>query len=248
MNMNRDIFIGLCIITIAIIAAIIVIVWLVKRTVSFTEHVKSGYGKNPKPWLRKKEWVNRKVIWKGVVRGSLVFAVFAIAIFPILIALIINIHSFNKTNLLEIIPFLMVLAPIFGYFMYTWLQSKKFSRSICYLDSLPGEIGGFFKAKVEMYFPNEQPYDVNLILRLISYSNPFTHIPDIWEKKYIVRREEIEYRGKKKYMVPVNIDIPIDPPLKKYKNSWFLVLKINSPGINYYSNFNIPIFDIKKYE
>ena len=79
-----DKFIGLGIITVAIIAAIIVIIWLVKFTSSFAEHIKYGYGKNPKPWLRKKEWVNKKVIWKGLVRGSLVFAVFAIAIFPIL--------------------------------------------------------------------------------------------------------------------------------------------------------------------
>ena len=150
-------FIGLGIITVAIISAIIVIIWLVKYTSSFAENIKYGYGKNPKPWLRKKEWVNKKVIWKGLVRGSLVFAVFAIAIFPVLIALIINIISSNKKNLIEIIPFLMVLAPIFGYFMYTWLRSKKFSRSICYLETLPGEIGGFFKAKVEMYSPNEHP-------------------------------------------------------------------------------------------
>ena len=113
MNMNTDIFIGLCIITVAIIAAIIVIIWLVKYTSSFAEHIKDGYGKNPKPWLRKKEWVNKKVIWKGLVRGSLVFAVFAIAIFPVLIALIINVNSSNKKNLIEIIPFLMVFAFIF---------------------------------------------------------------------------------------------------------------------------------------
>ena len=245
--MNRDIFIGLGIITVAIIAAIFAIIWLVKFIISFSaDHIE--YGKNPKPWLRKKEWVNKKVVWKGFVRGSLVFAVFAIAIFPILIAFIININSFNIKNLLEIILSLMVVGPIFGYFMYTWLQSKKFSRSICYLETLPGEIGGFFKAKVEMYSPNEHPKDVNLILRLISYSNPLQHIPEIWEKEYIVRQEEIEYRGQNKYMVPVNIDIPIDPPLKKYKNSWLLILKIDSPGINYYSNFHIPIFDIKKYE
>ena len=149
---------------------------------------------------------------------------------------------------MEIIPFLIVLGPIFGYFMYTWLRSKKFGRSICYLETLPGEIGGFFKAKVEIYFPNVHPKDINLILRLISYSDPFQHIPAIWEKEYLIRQEEIEYRGQNKYMVPVNIDIPIDPPLLKYKNSWALVLKSNSPGINYESNFDIPIFDIKNYK
>jgi hypothetical protein len=87
-----------------------------------------------------------------------------------------------------------------------------------------------------------------LLIALIININPLQHIPEIWEKEYIIRQDEIEYRGKNKYMVPVNIDIPIDQPLKKYKNSWFLVLKIDSPGINCYSNFHIPIYDIEKYE
>lgn len=240
-------FIGLGIITVAIIAAIIAIIWLVKFIISSSaDHIK--YGKNPKPWLRKKEWVNKKVIWKGAVRGSLVFAVFAIAIFPILIALIININSSSKKNLIEIILFLMVLATIFGYFMYLWLRSKKFGHSICYIETLPGEIGGFFKAKVEIYFPNVHPKDVNLILRLISYSYSLQRYPNIWEKEKIIRQEQLECGSQNKYIVPVHIDIPIDVPLQKYKNNWFLVLKINSPGINYESNFHIPIFDIKKYE
>jgi len=39
---------------------------MVKFIISFSaDHIK--YGKNPKPWLRKKEWVNKKVIWKGAV-------------------------------------------------------------------------------------------------------------------------------------------------------------------------------------
>jgi len=142
----------------------------------------------------------------------------------------------------------MVLAPIFGYFMYAWLRSKKFGHSICYIETLPGEIGGFFKAKVEIYFPNVHPKDVNLILRLISRRHPFQRWPDIWEKEKIIRQEELEYGSQNKYIVPVHIDIPIDVPLQKYKNNWFLVLKINSPGINYESNFHIPIFDIKNYE
>jgi len=59
-------FIGLGIIIVSIIVAIIAISWMVKFIISFSaDHIK--YGKNPKPWLRKKEWVNKKVIWKGAV-------------------------------------------------------------------------------------------------------------------------------------------------------------------------------------
>jgi len=242
-----DKFIGLGIIIVSIIVAIIAIVWVVKLIISFSaDHIKDG--KNRKPWLRKKEWVNKKVIWTGAVRGSLVFAVFAIIIFPILIALIININSSNTKNLMEIIPFLMVLMPIFGYFMYAWLRSKKFGHSICYIETLPGEIGGIFKAKVEIYFPNVRPKDVKLILRLLSRSHPFQRWPHIWEKEKIIRQEELEYESQDKYIVPVHIGIPVDAPLQKHANTWVLVLKIDSPGINYASNFHIPIFDTKKYK
>ena len=132
--------------------------------------------------------------------------------------------------------------------MYVWLRSKKFGHSICYIETLPGEIGGFFKAKVEIYFPNVHPEDVNMILKLVSYNDPDKRYPDIWEKEKIIRQEELEYGSKNKYLVPIHIDIPIDVPLKEYKNTWLLVLKINSPGIDYASNFHIPIFDIKEYE
>jgi len=239
-----DKFIGLGILAVFLIAAITVVVWIIKFIFSTSkDHLE--YGRNPKPWLRKKEWVEKKVIWKGAVRGSLVFAFFAIAIFPILIALIINIISPNKKNLIEITLFLMVVGSIFGYFMYLWLRSKKFGHSICYIETLPGVIGGFFKAKVEIYFPKATPKDIVLILRLISFKEPLQKYPDIWEIQNIVRREEIECRSRDKYIVPVNIDIPADVPLQEHANNWVLVLKIDSPGIDYESNFHVPVFKLK---
>jgi hypothetical protein len=242
-----DHFIGLGIISTVLIAALIGIAVLVKACVKhLPDYFK--YRKNPKPWLRHKEWVDKKIIWKGLVRGSLVYAFGAVAILPVLIALIININTSNKKNLIEIIPFLLALGALFGFFVYAWLRQRKFGRSICYIETLPGEIGGSFKAKVEMYFPNERPKDFNLILRLLAYDFPGQRTPSEWKKEQVVRRGEVEYIGNKKYMVPVHIDIPADAPIKKHRNVWRLCLKCNTPGINYYSQFHIPVFNTKKYK
>ena len=241
-----DKYIGLGIIFFVLIAGIMSIYWLVKFIIYLNaDYLK--YRKDPKPWLRHKGWVEKKIVWKGPIRGSFVIIFFAIFILPFLVALIINITSFNEKNLLEIIPFLIVLGPVLGYFVYAWLRQRKFCRSICYIETLPGVIGGYFRGKVEMYFPNEHPKDFKLILKLVSYDHHRQKFPDIWEKEKIIRQEEVEYQGNKKHMVPIHIDIPIDVPLKKLRNSFFLILKSSSPGIDYLSQFHIPVFDTKKY-
>jgi hypothetical protein len=237
-------FIGLGILIVSLFSAVIVIFLILKWSFKFIANYLK-YGGNPKPWLKRKDWVNKKIIWNGRVRGSLVLVLFVLVILPILIALMVSIYSSSTTNFIQIIITLMILMPIFGYFMYSWLQFKKFGRSTCYLETLPGEIGGIFEAKVEIYFPNEHPKDVNLILRLMAFRNFFDRFPVIWEKEKIIRKEELEYVSQNKYIVPVQFDIPRDVPLQKYKNSWLLILKINSPGINYLSDFHVPIFDIK---
>ena len=237
-------FIGFGIIVVLLFSAVIVIFLIFKWSFQFIANY-INYGRNPKPWLRRKDWANKKIIWKGKVRGSIVLAFFSVVIFPILIGLIVSISSSSKSNFIETIICLMVFMPIFGYFMYSWLQSKKFGRSICYLETLPGEIGGIFKARVEIYFPNEHPKDVYLRLRLMAFRHCFDKVPVEWEKKKIIRKEELEYISKNKYIVPVHFDIPIDVPLQKHKNSWLLTLKFYSPGINHLSGFHVPIFDIK---
>ncbi len=57
-------------------------------------------------------------------------------------------------------------------FTYMWLASRKVVTSVCHLETLPGVIGGWFKASVEVTLPVETRSDVWVRVRNIYVRHP----------------------------------------------------------------------------
>ena len=121
---------------------------------SSMENILALLGRHPKPWLARKEWRERRVISHGV-RGC-VFAIAILFFGLISFGALAGVAANMVENPGEALRALVVLAVFVGALAGTtwwWLNWKKFGKSVCHLETLPGVIGGWFKASVEVKLP-----------------------------------------------------------------------------------------------
>jgi hypothetical protein len=199
-------------------------------------------GRHPKPWLARKEWRERRIISHGV-RGC----VFALAIpFFGLISLgcLAGVAANMVENPGEALRALLVLAVFGGALAGTtwwWLNWKKFGKSVCHLETLPGVIGGWFKASVEVKLPANILPSIKVKLEnfKIVGGRPAVKVTK-WKTRELLSPDRFTRIQGDRYMVPVRFQIPAG---EDYYKDWLLQVKAEFPGVNLRADFLVPIFE-----
>lgn len=112
-------------------------------------------------------------------------------------------------------------------------------RFTCHLRTLPGVVGGWFKADVEIEMPSKPESHVTAVLSC------FVRGDYVWEAVYVVRTESPRFDGSSFRMsVPVVFFIPADPLKTREIERSFLVIAVKAAdGCVYRGTFRVPIFD-----
>ncbi len=204
----------------------------------------------PRPWLAPREWRERRIVCQGGVRDfyfALGVGVFGcIAVFPlILIALGLPVSAAEPdpgTGPYLLMSAILVLGLL--YILYAWRRQRKFGLSYCTLETLPGVIGGWFKATVEVTLPVTPPPPVTVTL---INSRVLGKVRErVWETSSRVLPAPIPHSRGDRYQIPVRIRIPDGESYVPWNRAtgqgWMLQVTANLPGLDLFSAFPVPIF------
>jgi hypothetical protein len=141
--------------------------------------------------------------------------------------------------------FAAMLAAFLAGFRYSWLTWRKFGKSVCHLETLPGVIGGWFKASVEVKLPVETRPAV--LVRLENRKGWSTTVWEITERVFPAQFTHIQGD---RYLVPVRFHIPArkdyyanTPWNRLVGMSWCLYITAELPGADLNALFQVPIFE-----
>ena len=203
-----------------------------------------------KPWLASKEWRERRIVSSHGVRGF--FFALALAGFglPAIITIAIGIWGVVEGHP-DGVLFLVIGAFYAGGLAvarYQWGTWRKFGQSVCHLETLPGVIGGWFKASVEVKLPvGTRPAVLVTLANNINGGGGST----VWEISERVFHAQFTRIQGERYLVPVRFHIParkdyyVQPtwtPLK-VSGCWVLKIRAELPGMNLGTGFFVPIFE-----
>lgn len=215
---------------------------------SLVRRVLGQRGAERKPWLARREWRERRIVSYGGPRGFY----FALALVGFGLPAVF-LAAVGAARMVDGDPEGMgallgggVCGIIFAFITYLWVRRIRFGDSVCHLGTLPGVIGGWFKASVEARLPGELAPPVQVTLRNVQMLGRV--VVRRWEKTYRVSPARLTRLQGHRYLVPARFQIP--PGGGNYATwsrwsggGWFLVVAAELPGMDFFAGFPVPIFE-----
>ena len=200
------------------------------------------------PWLWRPEW-KEKLIPNETSSSLLAWAWIAVGGF-ILYVTVINLPS--RSNFL--IAGFLAAAVVMGIGLIALADRRKYRRSHCLLDTLPGHVGGDFRARVISRLPSTPAGGITATIGCV-------HVYDTASGRYAEEREDVIWVGSshiamdaasqlgdRRWEIPIAFTIPTGLPSSTARFTpdryiWKLGLQGDTPGINYDIEFEVPVFD-----
>jgi hypothetical protein len=205
----------------------------------------------PHPWLKNKEWAAREIRCGPPIRGFVL--VLAYLFFGALTLPVVFLDARNSTSSGWFMPVFMVslLASVLGYLTFIWLRHWKSGDSICRLITLPGVVGGWFKADVECKLPPDSSGAVRI--QLINIVGAGRSSSEVWRMEQTVASDLIAAGGAGRSIIRVRLrirrapgqePIPLERGLLGPNVIWRLDIRKKTGGIDFLARFPVPIYDI----
>lgn len=191
-----------------------------------------------KPWLARKPWRERRIVNYGGPRG-LYFALALVAFgIPAIFLGVVGVGQMVEGDPDGVFNLggAALCAGILAFITYLWLRRRRFGTSVCHLETLPGVIGGWFKASIEFTLPVEAPGPV--LVSLINSKMVGRRPVTCWETSQRVSTTRFTRVGANRYLVPVRFRIPAAAADYATWNwltggGWFLSVKAELPGMDF---------------
>jgi hypothetical protein len=205
------------------------------------------------PWMWKIEWATRNIpdhVVASAVGGWIIaLVVTGIAIPAAIGGLQGYLHKHNNLGLIGLIFPLIAIGLIFVATRNT-LRIMKYGKSNLRLKTLPAPIGGVLAGTICVQRPIDSADGIKLRLvcihRVQTGGGKNQHVTETvrWEDEQILNRLPPCNSGAE---IPVSFRIP--PGAASYDDSnmhnqiiWRLECRAHSPGVSYYTRFNVPVF------
>lgn len=207
------------------------------------------------PWLHKQAWRAGRVrsSTKAALVMSAVFAVFWNAVSSPMLFLARE-KIFDRDNPAAL---LALVFPVVGVGLIVWALRNlarflKFGESIFEMRSVPGVVGGRLEGTI-LTRVNLRPDDgFHLVLSSIRRvrtgrgKNRSTRETVLWQRSMVLERESAPLELRRS-VIPVSFRIPYECEPTDERDAdnqvvWRLELKAELPGVDYYSQFEVPVF------
>ena len=193
-----------------------------------------------KPWLERKDWAARRLYRIDGCRGFTIMLLVASLGLPALAAVIVSIDT-------EIIVMgsIVLLGTVFV--IAGWLLDRRFGTPVCLLETLPGVIGGEFKATVEAKLP-PIPDAVTVTLSHVVYDDGYT---TIWQTSHELPGLSLTHKPDGCISIPVRVSIPQRPGMPHVPvtqsywldyGEWHLTVSAPMPLKDFSATFRVPVF------
>lgn len=133
---------------------------------------------------------------------------------------------------------------------YVKIRHERFGVSICRLITLPGVIGGWFKADVECRLP---PGTVPLVVRFRNLRQQKGGRVVLWSMQQQIHVAPLPLPGSERFLVPIRLQVPRHPwqvpdPLVRGFGTpdtfWVMEIEKKCPGVDFFASFRVPIYDV----
>ena len=205
------------------------------------------------PWMWKTEWAAGRI--KGSNQATMWFAwgftiLWNLISCPMLFFLPDEIEKGNHAAAIGLI-FPVVGAGLLFWAVQTTRRYRKFGTSFFVLDTLPGVIGGPLRGTIHSGLQEPPPEGIKVTLHCVRRresrgKNDSSSEHLLWEESYTLGRERL-YRGREGLDLPVEFHIPFeseptDESDRYRKIIWRLGAGANLAGVDYQTQFDVPVF------
>jgi len=228
-------------------------VWLGTRADREARQVKRRQDEHPHdPWLWRREWAERRI--EHLETGGALVLVWSIALLWLGMTVGSGALVHAKAGLPQQPGVLLVLLAFFavGMLLLTLavkatIRRMKYGRSVLELTSLPGVLGGELTGTI--LAPTSLTPEAAIHLTLDCVTRTYT-----MRRQYcslVWRVEKFLATGGGSSAIPVSLAIPFDCPettpedpdaVSTTRVSWSLSARARTPGVDYYANFEVPVF------
>lgn len=202
------------------------------------------------PWLRNEAWRKREILHGSVVHGF--YLVLAYICFGVPAALFFRVafDPLQRSNdhWLEGLVWAICIVFCLTGLTYWWLRHRRYGDSLCRLLTLPGVVGGWFKADVECALPPDPREPV--IVRLRNLVSAGRGVREVWRME---QELAVPVSAGKRSVVPVRLRVPRDPKQQLAPRDagvldqvpmWMLEIEKRTAGIDFLAKFPVPIYDM----
>ena len=201
------------------------------------------------PWLWREDWEHLAVRDAASFRRDWYWpAILGLSGLPALAALPIAVRERHPGVIVAVV----VVVALLTWFLYRILRRVKYGTSLCRLEAVPIVPGATFRGIVETSLARA-PADGFRVALSFTVEHPETDSDNrtvqrrvvVWRDEQVLRSSEIGPRG---IAVRVSREIPPDPRslLQRFVppgyEIWWLDVSAATPGINYASTFELPVF------
>lgn len=209
------------------------------------------------PWLAREDWAARRVTHRSLIqavkisRGTLVVLIAFLALLGAL-ALILGILGMvgvmqdPKEDAGGVAGFGGAMLVLAGGLVYWWQRAERFGESVCRLETLPGVIGGWFKARVVAKLRVRPTESLSIALENSASwnSNSWGSEDSIlhWKASYLLTPHSLRPIAAGCFDIPIRFTIPHDVP-RVPGSVWILKIHAALEGPDYRAGFLVPVFE-----
>ena len=231
------------------IAAVFAGRWLKKRSQLQAQHP-------GEPWLWREDWASGLIqsTDRATVLGAWIFALFWNGVSSFVFFVVPQ--ELAKGNKGVIIA---LIFPVIGVALLVWavratIRWRKFGQSVFKMISVPGVIGGGLAGGIQI--PHKLHASEGVRVRLVclqrvttgSGKNRSTTENVLWEDEKVITKDPVS--DPRHTVVPVFFQIPPGWPATDSEGNqtivWRLEAKAKVPGVDYFAQFEVPVFVTEK--
>jgi hypothetical protein len=195
-----------------------------------------------KPWLARADWAARRVHAESGGCLTVGFSLLVVGVslpMALLLAFMVNLVAGTAASLLAAAA--LVIATVVMMWRRVRSHGTAWSevKQTCHLRTLPGVVGGWFKAEVEATLPSP-PRAASVALMAQVQGARATR--QVWEAAYSLGASQIQASGSGRYRIPVRFKVPRS--LKDARDPWFVLYTIFTlaDGRSFRGDFRVPVF------
>lgn len=207
------------------------------------------------PWMIREEWASNRLVSSNrqTLRAASIMALLWNAIsWPVGYFILEDLRRGGNWTLAVFAVFPLIGIALAGWALREWIRWRKYGESVLVLDPFPARLGGRLAGAVHTRANVTAERGFHLALRCVrqyttgSGKNRSTREEVLWEARSEIMREA-RARDFTRSEIPVDFAIPdnlppSDPGLSSNRILWRLEASAETPGVDYYDQFEIPVF------
>ena len=214
----------------------------------------AGRASSGEPWLRNRQWASRELVDQRGLGWAVLLIAYVVGA-ATLAGVWATLREGAGEKSIGVIVLAVFVIGILAVLTRLRVRGMRYGKTVCRLITLPGVVGGWFKADVRCGLP---PHigPVTVRLKNTNTRGRFTQL--LWSMEQSCPLEPLPGNGDTHSIVKVRLRVPRDrsqrfilPDMEFLLGApadgvaWILEVEKKSRGVDFAAVFNVPIYDTR---